>query len=419
MNDFLLKTFFEKHRWEKAIQTGVEKDIDKSLLRQLASPECRINLYHAIRDNKYIIAPPHEAQIPKDDGTFRTVYVNEGIDRVILSIINDMFFELCPELVHPACKSYQKGIGCGKIVQKVSQTIQHENTPVIGVKVDLSKYFDSVPIRYIDKIFQYIETKFGPSKILDIVKTYYHTNTVIDINKNIIEKYSSLRQGCAVAAFLADAVLFDIDQTISNLNVYYVRYSDDILIVGHEYETGYKILKTMLAEKELILNPKKVETLYKDKWFKFLGFEIKDSQISLSNHRVKSFQKEILKRTIYNKSNDINVIIGNVNAYLYKGNSEYSWATGILPIINVEKDINKLNAFIMDAIRASVTRKTRIGGLGCTTNNPDFTIMRGTGKNVKSNKEKIPLLPNYNTLTCMRNAILTSREAYNTLVMQM
>jgi hypothetical protein len=291
--------------------------------------------------------------------------------------------------------------------------------PIIGVKVDLSKYFDSVPIRYIDTVFDYVENKFGQSKILDTVRTYYHTNTIIDINKQIVEKYSSLRQGCAVAAFLADAVLYDIDDKISSLDVCYVRYSDDILIIGKDWSKGYDILKAMLAEKELILNPKKVETLYKDKWFKFLGFTIKDDQISLSKSRIKSFQSEIEKRTINSNTTDIPQILNAVNCYLYKGNGEFSWATSVLPIINVEKDINTLNAFIMDAIRAAGTRKTKIGGLGCTINNPNSTIMRGTGKNVKANREKLSHIPNYMTIACMRNALLTSKEVYNTLVMTM
>ena len=41
------------------------------------------------------------------------------------------------------------------------------------------------------------------------------------------------------------------------------------------------------------LNPKKVEIIYKDRWVKFLGFNIKGDQITLSKSRVKSFQKEI------------------------------------------------------------------------------------------------------------------------------
>lgn len=419
MEDILLKKFFEKERWESAIQTAFEKDINQQLLREMSIPENRVMLYRQLRDNQYQIAPPHEALIPKDNGEYRTVYVNENKDRIILSIINDMFFELCPELIHPHCTSYQKGIGCGKVVQKASSVIQHMKHNEIGVKVDLSKYFDSVPIRYIDEVFDYLENKFGKSKIIDVIKKYYHSNTIIDINKNIIQKYSSLRQGCAVAAFLADSVLYDLDEEISKLNVFYVRYSDDILILGDEWEKGYEILKAKLQEKELTLNPKKVEYLNKNHWFKFLGFTLKGNQISLSKSRTKTFQKEIEKRTVKNKSKNQKQILNAVNRYLYHGQQGYSWATGILPIINVEKDLQTLNGFVMDAIRAGVTKKTKIGGLGIVTDKPDYTILRGKGRNVKANREKIPRIEGYMTISCMRNALLTSREAYNTLVMTM
>ena len=73
----------------------------------------------------------------------------------------------------------------------------------------------------------------------------------------------------------------------------------------------------------------------------------------------------------------------------------------------------------MDAIRAGITGKHRIGGLGATVNNNDFTIMRGSGRHVKSNKEKIAKIENYMTITCMKNAIITSREAYDSLVLAM
>lgn len=419
--DVLLKTFFEKQRWVTAIDTGVDKNINKSLLREMSSPEKRLSLYNMIKNNDYVIAPPHEARIPKDDGTFRTVYVNDGADRIILSIVNDMLFELCPELIHPSCKSYQKHIGCGKIVKEVSSVIQNIKHQTLGVKVDLSKYFDSVPIEYIDNVFDYIECKFGKSNLIDIVRLYYHTNTVIDYDKNIIEKYSSLRQGCAVAAFLADAVLFDIDEKITNnYDVYYVRYSDDILILGNEWEKAYNCLQKELSNKQLILNPKKVEMLDKNKWFKFLGFALKSDKISLSKSRIKTFQKEIEDRTISHKNTkDISSIINSVNDYLYKGNGDYSWATSVLSVINVEKDINQLNGFVMDAIRAANTGKSSIGGLGVNLSCPDNIIVRGKGRNVKSNKDAIPILPKYTTLQCMRNALLMSKSVYTTLILSM
>lgn len=417
MDDFLLQKFFEKDRWETAIEKAVQKGIDKYLLAELCSPEKRIELYHAIRKEEYTISPPHEAKIPKDDGTFRTVYVNTDIDRVILSIINDMLFELCPEKIHPTCKSYQKGIGCGKIVKQISRKISEMPNDIIGVKIDLSKYFDSVPINYIDAEFNYIEEKYGKSSIINMVRKYYHDDTVIDIDKNIIKKFSSLRQGCAVAAYLADSVLYDIDETMSKTNNIYVRYSDDILIIGDGWQNAFGILQSMLQQKSLKLNPKKIKHLYKNEWFTFLGFSIKNDKISLSEKRIKTFQKEIEKRTIKSKTNDINIIIQKINDYLYRGDGTYSWATSVLTIINASHDIVTLNGFVMDAIRAGATGKKNIGGLGYSCSQGDYVIRRGKGKNVKSNKEKIGNIKNYHSLKCMQNAVLISKSLYNTIIM--
>lgn len=417
--DVLLQKFFEIHRWEEALELGVAKGIDKGELRALTSPQVRIKLYNAIVTDNYEIAPPHEAEIPKDNGEMRIVYVNENIDRIFLSIVNNLFFEMFPEFVHKCCKSYQKGVGCGKIVQEVSRQVVKSHTAEVGVKMDLTKYFDRVPLKYIDNIFDRMVSKVGESKIIDIVRKYYHTDLCFDINNNLIEKYQSLKQGCSVASFLADAVLYDIDNAVNKLNVYYVRYSDDLLVLGKDWQRAYAVIGKMLAEMQLELNPRKVETVYKNKWVKFLGFNIKGDQITLSKSRLKSFQKEIEKRTI-KTTNSPTKALNQINAYLYKGNGTYSWATSVLPIINVDKDIDTLNIFVMDCLRATMTGKKKIGGLGSVNDRDDYTILRGVGKNVTANRRKTPSeIENYMSIRCMQNALLTGRAVYETLVRSM
>lgn len=415
--DILLQKFFEKDRWEQALEIGVDKHIDKGELRKLCSPEVRVALYNAIISDNYEIAPPHQAAIPKDNGDIRIVYVNENVDRIFLSIANNLFFEMFPEFVHESCKSYQTGIGCGKIVQEVSRQTVNCKYNQVGFKADLTKYFDTVPIRYIDEIFDRMEIKVGKSKIIDIVRKYYHTDLCFDINGDLIEHYQSLKQGCSVASFLADAVLYHLDNTVSMINGYYVRYSDDLLYIGEEWGTAFQVVKSILSDMEMTLNPKKVEEVFKDKWVKFLGFNIKGSQITLSKNRVKSFQKEIEARTIKQRNISPARALNQVNSYLYKGDGQYSWATSVLPIINVEKDIETLNQFVMDSLRACVTGKNKIGGLGSVNDKEDYTILRGTGKNVTANRNKTPKeIENYLSIGCMRNAILTNRAAYETLV---
>lgn len=420
MQDILLQKFFEAHRWEQALETGVDKHIDKGELRKLCTPEVRLAMYNAIISDNYEIAPPHQAAIPKDNGDIRIVYVNENVDRIFLSIVNNLFFELFPEFVHKSCKSYQTGIGCGKIVQEVSRQVVHTNRREVGFKADLTKYFDSVPLRCIDEIFDRMEQKIGKSKIIDIVRKYYHTDLCFDINGNLIEHYQSLKQGCSVASFLADAVLYKIDFILSSLPGYYVRYSDDLLVISDNWEQSFFTLRSMLTDLELTLNPKKVETVYKDRWVKFLGFNIKGNQITLSKTRVKSFQKEIEARTIKQRNISMARALNQVQSYLYKGDGKYSWATSVLPIINVQKDIDTLNNFVMDAIRACATGKKKIGGLGSVNDKEDYTILRGIGKNVTANKRKTETtIQNYYSIRCMQNAILTRRAVYDTLVRSM
>lgn len=418
--DILLQKFFEKERWEEALEVGVDKHIDKGELRKLCSPEVRAALYKAIVNNNYEIAPPHQVQIPKDNGDMRIVYVNENVDRIFLSIANNLFFEMFPEFIHKSCKSYQSGIGCGKVVQEVSREMVKVKNLEVGFKADLTKYFDTVPIRYIDEIFDRMEAKTGKSKIIDVMRKYYHTDLCFDYNGELIEHYQSLKQGCAVASFLADAVLYHLDNTVSMLPGYYVRYSDDLLYIGEEWGNAFQVVKSILADMKMTLNPKKVEQVYKNKWIKFLGFSIKGDKITLSKSRVKSFQNEIETRTIKQRKISMTKALNQVNSYLYKGDGRYSWATSVLPIINVEKDIETLNNFVMDALRACATNKKKIGGLGSVNNKEDYTILRGTGKNVTANRSKTGKeIDGYLSIACMRNAILTNRAVYETLVRSM
>lgn len=422
--------FFEKHRWEDALRKGVFKGIDSDVIRFYMSPVGREQLLAEIVSGQYVIETPHTALIPKDTpGEFRKVFINKPKGRLFLSIVNDILFEICPDMVHKSCTSYQKGIGCGKVVKKASALIEElsGNThKTIGWKSDLSKYFDTVPIKYIDGVFDEVEKRHGHSVIIDIVRDYYHNDLYYDCElKKEIEHYQSLKQGCAVASFLADAVLYHVDEKLSNLDGFYVRYSDDCLFIGKDYQQAMRIMKTELSYMDMTLNPKKVEYLDNDHWFKFLGFAIKGSSISLAKNRIKTFVKEITSRTIKKIREGVKYeqALHAVNNWLYYGDGQHCWATGVLGIINVEKDINELNNFIMDCLRAVIVGKRvnmpDIGGLGWVKAQPVGCIARGIGHKIRTNRTKTSTLDNYYTLKCMRNNLLISRDLYDSVVRDM
>ena len=68
MSDKILQMFFDIGRWKKAIEKGVLKDIRKDQLIRLTDEHTRMAMADAMIRGKYEIAPPHTAQIPKENG---------------------------------------------------------------------------------------------------------------------------------------------------------------------------------------------------------------------------------------------------------------------------------------------------------------------------------------------------------------
>lgn len=425
VEDKLLQAIFEPDRWKRVIQKAYDKGINKSLLREMCTPKYRIDLFKLICLEQYEIAPPHVVLIPKDKpGEFRECKANEDEDRVILTVITDALCELLQFMVSDRCTSYQKGIGTQEVTDKSVRKIINVSNNIkgnhIGYKADLSKYFDSVNIEHIDRIFDYIENWLGFNKgtepVLNLLRKYYHSDWLFNVDGKLVEEYTSLKQGCAVASFLANVILRDIDDKLSEMCDFYVRYSDDMLIIGNNANDAINYLEKELEKYGLKLNPRKVEKLYKDKWFTFLGFNIKGTEITLSPNRIKKFQKEIESRTIKKKISMENAR-KSVVKYMY--GKDTNWATSCLKLINVEHDMKELNRFVKDCLRACKTGKKKLGGLGVNYNLKDGTIQRGTGKNVKENLKKVKDIENYYSIGCMSKNYKMSREIFMSCAREM
>lgn len=426
MKDKLLEKMFEYERWVALIDKSELKGIHKGELKALCSPDVRLRIYQAILNGEYEIAPTHTAQVPKGTpGEFRTVFIAENVDRVLLTLINDCLFELFPEMIHSSVKSYIKGDGCCKTAQRVSREIvrleKATNNEVIGKKFDFTKFFDRVSIDAIDMIFDEWERKlgfeYGTEPVINVLRKFYHTDIYFDLDGNVQTGYLGLRQGVAVASALADMVLYELDEFMSNKYSTYYRYSDDLIVLDKDVSQVTDDINRITSKYNVVVNPKKTQDLKRNEWFKFLGFQFKDDMITLSKNRIKGFQKEIEKRTIKKRNISFEQARRNVINYLYKGDGRFSWATSCLSVINCKADIDELNLFIMDCLRAVQTKKTKIGGLGVVTNLPDRTIIRGTGKNVTANRNKTAKeIPRYLTVGCLSKNMKMGTQIYQATV---
>lgn len=434
MENKLLSMMFDYDRWVELLEKADEKGINKTILRKMSSPQVRLELYNRIKDERYEIRPPRVLLIPKDDGTMRKVYANEDEDRIVCTLVNDCMMELFKEYIHPSCVSYQKGTGCQEIVQRVSREVVRlgKNTSEhIGYVSDFSKYFDNVSIEAIDDCFDRMEIKLGfevgTEPVIEMMRKYYHNELYFDENGDLQSKFQSLKQGCAVAAMLSCMVLYELDEYMSKTSLIYYRYSDDCLTIREDTSEIVNDINNITSKYGVTLNAKKVKPVYADQFFKFLGFKIRGSQITLSKNRVKKLQKEIVSRTLNKPNITERQAKQNVLKFLYGNADGFSWATACLGTINIEADLIEIDNFIKDCLRACKIRETQkrkskisiadLGGLGSVDNLSDRTILRGKGKRVRTYRDRTEkTIQNYKTMNCLSKAYKLGKPIYEATV---
>ena len=412
MDKILSSLFLDDSLWSEVIDHGFRKGIPAEVLEYIQDPHCRAALCRDIAEGRYLIRPPHTGYRPKEDGGERVFFANEPLDRLVLNAICKWLMRNESGMVHRDCRSYQEGVGVGKIVRGLSARIsslsgisQHK---VVGRKFDIQKYFDTIPREYIHQAFDMVEQHHGKSAVISLLRTYYDSDIYYDTRKKAyVSNYQGIKQGCAVSSWLANVILYELDRDVSSLKGYYVRYSDDIIYVGEDYEKATNRIAANLAKKGLVLNPKKIEDVVGDQFIRFLGYYIRGSEITLSPKWVKYFQNNINRLTVKTKFLVASVrnirkryegeecerrlmrklasVQKGVALFLYLGDGEYSWANLVLSVINRQKDVDVLNQYCLDALRAVYTGKTSIGGLGVSKSDG---IVRGCGRHVAENRKK-------------------------------
>ena len=362
--DDKLALFMDKDTLQMTIDHCILKRIAIPEVRQFTEPEFRIQLAKLMLADKYRIAPPHIILIPKPDSTeMRKVYCNNPMDRVICTQLGSVYTRMYQDRIHPCCVSYQKGVGVPHIVRRISNYLA-THPGLKGAKFDIHHYFDEISRESLDQALHELDSG---SCIDRIVWNYLHDDVILDEHGQVQRVYKGIAQGFAVSPFLANYLLHDIDEAIAKLNVVYYRYSDDILLLGPDFEKARTILYEGLAAKGLTINPKKVTPIDADTRFTFLGFDICGSDITFSKSSISRVKKEIKCMTKTRKGQDkrsedvLKRIIRQINHKLYvahlQNDREFGWGEYFFGTVTVESDIRMLDEYIKDHIRHVYTGK--------------------------------------------------------------
>ena len=340
------------------------KEIIKNYRDKGKCPPMDFPLSNLIKDiNSYKFSKPRNVKIPKSDGkSFRDIYIFNEQDSFLLKTLNEIFVSNFSKEISMSVFSYTKGVrtfNAAKFVQRKLKT-----TGIYGFKIDISNYFLSVD-RYKLKecIDSLVEDAAGKLFMYELFNIF-------------TDDYLGIMPGAAISSFFANYLLKPIDEFLASNSLIYARYSDDMVLFSESKEhlvELVEILKTMLAEYGLTINPNKIVELDCSKPIEFLGLLISKSEIDISRNTlknlksyVKSVCKDVRKKFEFGKirggvEGACRVAVNRLNKGFYKtfysNKVEHKGSRMSYVITNVTtaKSINILDEFILNNLNYVLT----------------------------------------------------------------
>jgi len=279
--------------------------------------------------------------------------------------------------------SFRKQRSVKTAVAKIMK--QKRLTEMYGVKLDIHDYFNSADTGLILrklKAVLYDQEKLYVlfEKILKNPYVYIDEKTDEDTeqegntekDKVISTVHKGMMAGSPLSPFLANLYLKDIDSHFEDPDVFYARYSDDIIIFTdskERLECELDFFMRALEENGLTLNPEKMNYIDPGSSFEFLGFLFDRGTIDVS---AASFEK--IKKKLRRKSRAIlrwrikknidtekaaRVYIRYFNRKFFENpiKSELTWCRWYFPVITTDKTLKEIDHYMQECIRFLYTGK--------------------------------------------------------------
>lgn len=291
----------------------------------------------------------------------RLVYCHTKRDRVLQSAITWYLSAKFDSELHKACYSYRAGLSTRDAVMAINKKGLYDR---VGVKVDISKYFDSVPKHVLDNML--LELTKEDSLLRSLLYSLYDGQEYRPLDGEIESKYLSLIQGCSVATFLGNYLLREVDALLYDLcDGFYARYCDDIIFFCEDEEklvNALDILRDELMSFELSFNPIKSKYYKPGDVIDFLGLKLfADGRVDMGDNTFKKTKKYIKHFCKKHKGNPkkLRAVISRVNRHFFKDitGENFSWGLFVFRNINCIDTLRELDFYYVNTLRSVVTGK--------------------------------------------------------------
>jgi len=313
-------------------------------------------------------APPRRSEISKmSTGKKRIVYTYEDDENRVLKLLIWLLQRKYDHLFAGNLYSFRphKGVRDGILSLTSAPNIRK----MWSYKVDISNYFNSIPVERLLPLLQEILAN-DPATYLFLESLL--KNPLVEDHGVLIPEEKGIMAGTPISTFLANLYLSHMDHYFAAAGVLYARYSDDIILFAPndaELEKHVFRVHQFLKEAGLTINPAKEARTAPSECWTFLGICYQDGVVdvapaSLEKLKAKMRRKSrALVRWQARKGatglNAAKAFIRIFNKKLFENPVEHelTWVRWYFPLINTTESLKVIDQYSQQCIRYLATGK--------------------------------------------------------------
>ena len=291
----------------------------------------------------------------------RTVYKYPYEFNMILKLLTYLTLRKYDHIFSPCLYSFRPGICAKDAIMSITRT--HDLHSLYSYKIDVSDYFNSIPVDNMTAILE--KTITDDSELLRFMKSLLCEEYALSGDKTVIVQ-KGIMAGTPISSFYANLYLKDLDEYFSEHGILYARYSDDIIVFSKnkkELDSYKKIILETLETKGLTVNPAKEVSAAPEDGFCFLGVEVKNGDIDIAPASVTKLKQKMrrkaraLSRWYHREGLDgtkaAAAFIRIFNHKLLEVNedSDLTWSLWFFPVITTSKSLHEIDLYAQDLIR--------------------------------------------------------------------